>query len=1218
MKEVKSMTRYGHKDLHNQIMLLLNKHFRNAENAADDCDSVVYVHAWLFIKNLIVAAYDVKENDEISNTEIIDNYISDPNLIPKLHEVRKSRNIYEHGNILSLNPHNVTFVIDVLNDLIDYVNCTNKIGFGFAQAASTEKKGKIHFEADPITGISETPFLVHKQRQQSTIYRVGYSAKSIFFSIRGIKSTISKDPFYAVIHNILIRGSKVRESRYLKGLNLKKSQLDRVYVYEVLILNALCEGWLNELTRNIFVCKEDCSVANYALNNIRYFLEIISIFTGSEKKLAINIAPGYFTKGEDIAIAFGKSRLTAVIVQGEDVEQNAKVWLAPKISYSVNKRNVSYYNTLLEELFGYQSFREGQIAALQQILSPPKNNPLIILPTGYGKSLIYQFIAFIQPCITIVVSPTEQLIHDQIENLRDLSVNRISTVTRDIAISNYYAKSCKLNNIKFYHDSGFAFNSTLNYCTPTTLQSESVLELLEIAESNDLLSFIAIDECHQMSIWGHKFEADYFILNRQVSTILQETQIVMFSATASERVKNDIKQQFFRDRIAVIQPTPLDRGNISHQFIEMKGIQEIALDIVRTFDSNFETGSTLDCSSTRDVPALTLIINNDIRILNLINKTLSLNKRIYPNCALYRGEQSVYKTFRLAKKTIILATDEFLAGINVPFLRNLIIIGCPPSKEWFYQETGRVGRYGEDSRIITYLIKGESAILRAILGGSKFTELSNIYYRSPRNEVFDVSNLQFITNDLRDLDEEYNAICRMFKEIKKTVWVSDSHNYGRVKGRMTHETKREYDFTFFILNFIGIVPKWIYRSKETDDFIYSIEVDMDIDHGTSTFEDNIISKIIALSSSNSIRKKYIYNVNIVNSNFSKLFSHVINWFHENSLNIKRQMVLNIYQLIKENVGMWPNSQLIEKNLSDYFLSDSDETISELVHDDIEVERVGSNVTHEKHESIQPKSEDFIRYSDKGAATSESESSDTNEMSTQKRSSNIEHAKIYISRKKLKNKAYTYVREKEQVSSISFSESSKYQHQQSVASQQVHRVSEVIPCSQSDYENSNREASPCKDANMIEAELLQNKALPEKTKQSTEVESLLLFCQSDNELTPSQVSLIIEHISLESNHDRFRVKLEREIENNYYLNLEVTLSVYEMVLDKTGHFLRTRNVISNISNSLLKCILVLIEPKLKSRRKKQIDIVLKSCGKEAYYYDCILRKILYYIENLLGR
>ena len=259
-----------------EIMLLLNKHFRNVEDAAQRSDTVVYVHAWLFIKSLISVAYGINLNSEITNRQIIDYYIYDTELSPKLHNIRINRNIYEHGDVLSLSPNDSRSVLDTINELIDFVNYINKRGFHYSHSAPVSEVEGIAFTnelAGAITG--KRPLRYIRKREKITYYKVGYSAQPLFFSISDIRQNVTIHPAFAVVHNLLIRGRKIKESSYLGNLQLKQTQLQLVFIYEILILNAICDGRL-DINNVIEVNEEHLDLVQYAINDIYYFVSLIS------------------------------------------------------------------------------------------------------------------------------------------------------------------------------------------------------------------------------------------------------------------------------------------------------------------------------------------------------------------------------------------------------------------------------------------------------------------------------------------------------------------------------------------------------------------------------------------------------------------------------------------------------------------------------------------------------------------------------------------------------------------------------------------------------------------------------------------------------------------------------------------------------------------------------------------------------------------------------
>ena len=218
----------------------------------------------------------------------------------------------------------------------------------------------------------------------------------------------------------------------------------------------------------------------------------------------------------------------------------------------------------------------------------------------------------------------------------------------------------------------------------------------------------------------------------------------MFTATASNTVLRDIKLQFKEKEVKIMSPVSLNRGNIQYNIIKGDNIESLTQNVIKVFENSYETNSLCDCSN-KIQPNLTLIINNDPKLLREMYKEFYKNEKIKDHVILWDNTKQTYEMFRHGIKTILLANDDFVVGINIPNLKNIICIGIPPSKEWLYQEGGRVGRNGEESNIIIGHMKKKEKILDNIFDlNIPVNDILNSLKN--HNEYIDIANKNYILN----------------------------------------------------------------------------------------------------------------------------------------------------------------------------------------------------------------------------------------------------------------------------------------------------------------------------------------------------------------------------------------------------------------------------------------------------------------------------------------
>lgn len=322
---------------------------------------------------------------------------------------------------------------------------------------------------------------------------------------------------------------------------------------------------------------------------------------------------------------------------------------------------------LLKIHFGYESFLPGQEKAIDNILAG--QDTLVVLPTGGGKSLIYQLPALVLEGVTIVISPLIALMKDQVDSLERVgipatfinsSISPDETERRLVKIRNSYYKIIYIAPERFYNQ---AF----------------VAELKKIK-----VSLFAIDEAHCISQWGHDFRPSYMRLRDAIKLVGSPT-VVALTATATPEVRDDIvKQLNMSDEDTVI--TGFARPNLQFAVVPTANGQKME-HIVNLLTTNSEMGSGIIYVGTRAkadelVEALT---DNDIKAV-VYHAGMDANSRDWVQDQFMKGQAQV-----------VVATNAFGLGINKKDIRFVIHHDLPGTVEAYYQEAGRAGRDGQPS-----------------------------------------------------------------------------------------------------------------------------------------------------------------------------------------------------------------------------------------------------------------------------------------------------------------------------------------------------------------------------------------------------------------------------------------------------------------------------------------------------------------------------------------
>ncbi len=316
---------------------------------------------------------------------------------------------------------------------------------------------------------------------------------------------------------------------------------------------------------------------------------------------------------------------------------------------------------VLKESFGYDSFRGIQEDIIQSILSG--KDTFVIMPTGAGKSLCYQLPALVLDGTAIVISPLIALMKNQVDQLIALGVNA--------QFLNSTLNKTEMNKVKKEVLNG---NVKLLYVAPETLTKEENLEFLK--EAN--ISFVAIDEAHCISEWGHDFRPEY----RRIKSIIKELgeyPIIALTATATPKVQQDIVKNLQMEEAALFK-TSFNRKNLYYQVIPKNDPNK---QVIRFIKEHKGSAGIIYCLSRKKVEELAeLLVVNGIKAIPY-HAGLDAAVRMKNQDAFLNEETQV-----------VVATIAFGMGIDKPDVRFVIHYDAPKSLEGYYQETGRAGRDG--------------------------------------------------------------------------------------------------------------------------------------------------------------------------------------------------------------------------------------------------------------------------------------------------------------------------------------------------------------------------------------------------------------------------------------------------------------------------------------------------------------------------------------------
>ncbi len=329
---------------------------------------------------------------------------------------------------------------------------------------------------------------------------------------------------------------------------------------------------------------------------------------------------------------------------------------------------------LLKDVFGFESFKGNQEAIIKSILSG--NNTFVLMPTGGGKSLCYQLPALITEGTTIVVSPLIALMKNQVDMIRNFGAD--SGIAH---VMNSSLSKAELLQVKQDLSSG---KTKLLYVAPESLTKDETLEFLRGLK----ISFIAIDEAHCISEWGHDFRPEYRRLRPIINAINPKLPVIALTATATVKVQKDILKNLEITNAKIFKSS-FDRSNLYYE-VRPK-TKDVVKDIIKYIKSNPGKSGIVYCLSRKKVEELAeVLVANGIRALPYHAGLDSQTRRENQD------------KFLMEEVDIIVATIAFGMGIDKPDIRFVIHHDIPKSLEGYYQETGRAGRDGGEGKCIAF------------------------------------------------------------------------------------------------------------------------------------------------------------------------------------------------------------------------------------------------------------------------------------------------------------------------------------------------------------------------------------------------------------------------------------------------------------------------------------------------------------------------------------
>jgi len=330
----------------------------------------------------------------------------------------------------------------------------------------------------------------------------------------------------------------------------------------------------------------------------------------------------------------------------------------------------------LQQHFGFDSFKGNQEAIIQSVLDG--NDTFVIMPTGGGKSLCYQLPGLMLPGTAIVISPLIALMKNQVDSIRSHSQND------DVAhfLNSSLTKS-QMKKVKEDITSGV---TKLLFVAPETLTKEENVLFFQSVN----ISFVAVDEAHCISEWGHDFRPEYRRIKTIINDINSEIPIVALTATATPKVQTDIAKNLGMDNMNSFVSS-FNRDNLYYRILPKVNKDQTLRNIIEIIKGIKGDSGIIYVQARKSAAEVAeFLCVNDIKAApyhaGLDAKTRSKTQ----------------DDFLMERVDVIVATIAFGMGIDKPDVRFVIHYDIPKSIENYYQETGRAGRDGLDGTCVAF------------------------------------------------------------------------------------------------------------------------------------------------------------------------------------------------------------------------------------------------------------------------------------------------------------------------------------------------------------------------------------------------------------------------------------------------------------------------------------------------------------------------------------
>ncbi len=327
----------------------------------------------------------------------------------------------------------------------------------------------------------------------------------------------------------------------------------------------------------------------------------------------------------------------------------------------------------LQNFFGFDNFKGEQEAIITNILQ--KKDTFVIMPTGGGKSICYQLPALMSEGTAVVISPLIALMKNQVDQLRAFGGTE--------SIAHFLNSSLNKSEITKVKQDVLSGETKLLYVAPESLSKAENIDFLRLIT----VSFVAVDEAHCISEWGHDFRPEYRKIRQVINNLGDNIPIIALTATATPKVQQDIIKNLQMNNSTLFKSS-FNRPNL---YYEVRPKRNVMKEIIRFIKANTGKSGIIYCLSRKKVEEVSEALSlNGIR-------ALPYHAGLDP-----KTRAETQDKFLMEDVDVIVATIAFGMGIDKPDVRYVIHHDIPKSMEGYYQETGRSGRDGGEGLCVAF------------------------------------------------------------------------------------------------------------------------------------------------------------------------------------------------------------------------------------------------------------------------------------------------------------------------------------------------------------------------------------------------------------------------------------------------------------------------------------------------------------------------------------